>query len=255
MISYNSLLFLNVCLVISFYNDSSPFRRLVCKFPKVSQMDICGNKDATRNKRKNACISNYEMHNIIDYSNGLEADLLLIENLDCSFYSTPKKKLKLVIKSDSRNTIQVKVHDRDNEQFQIPKYILNHKEIELFRKNIKSRCPDTFENCVESQEGFYIIYTKKPFSFQIIRNNQILFNFTDDFVFEEQFIKFSTSLPINANIYGLNQVTSDNLRRNPNKTIQTLWNRDTATPKLENQYGSHPFYLELRDGLAHGVVS
>ena len=30
---------------------------------------------------------------------------------------------------------------------------------------------------------------------------------------------------------------------------------DAQNPVGENIYGSHPFYIELRDGTAHGVVS
>ncbi|CAJ0911530.1 7759_t:CDS:2 [Entrophospora sp. SA101] len=44
------------------------------------------------------------------------------------------------------------------------------------------------------------------------------------------------------------------LRRNPNGTLQTIWTRDAPTPIDQNVYGAHPFYLEMRDGKAHGVV-
>jgi len=32
-----------------------------------------------------------------------------------------------------------------------------------------------------------------------------------------------------------------------------MWARDTPSPVDENEYGTHPFYLEMRQGKAHGV--
>jgi len=60
-------------------------------------------------------------------------------------------------------------------------------------------------------------------------------------------------VPENANIYGFGEYSGP-LRRNPDNTRQALYNRDIDTPEQQNLYGSHPFYMEVRNGTAHGVV-
>lgn len=44
------------------------------------------------------------------------------------------------------------------------------------------------------------------------------------------------------------------LRRDPSNTRQTMWARDSPTPKDQNIYGVHPFHMEMRNGKAHGAV-
>ncbi|KIJ28877.1 glycoside hydrolase family 31 protein [Sphaerobolus stellatus SS14] len=68
-------------------------------------------------------------------------------------------------------------------------------------------------------------------------------------VFEDQYLQLTTSLPKDANVYGLGEVVAGSgFRRDvsENGTIQTLWARDDADPIDENIYGSHPIYLEHR---------
>ena len=73
-------------------------------------------------------------------------------------------------------------------------------------------------------------------------------------IFEDQYLQLSTALPPGANIYGLGEYNaSSGFRRDPEGTVQTMWNRDAGVPKDENSYGAHPFCLEQRAGKAHGV--
>ena len=67
-------------------------------------------------------------------------------------------------------------------------------------------------------------------------------------IFSDQYLQLSTALPENANIYGLGEViATSGLRRDPNGTIATFWNRDSGgSPVDATLYGSHPFYLETR---------
>ncbi|KAM3580594.1 hypothetical protein VKS41_007252 [Umbelopsis sp. WA50703] len=75
----------------------------------------------------------------------------------------------------------------------------------------------------------------------------------DALVFEEQYLELSSRLASHARIYGLGEVVHGAFERDKRNTWQTLWARDAATPVDENVYGSHPFYLGLANGRAHGV--
>jgi hypothetical protein len=70
------------------------------------------------------------------------------------------------------------------------------------------------------------------------------------FLFKDQYIEFSTSIPEDADLYGMGEVTLPTgflLPRN-GRTL-TLWARDfpCAFPDV-NLYGSHPFYLQVNKG-------
>ncbi|KAH9022012.1 glycosyl hydrolases family 31-domain-containing protein [Lactarius pseudohatsudake] len=67
-------------------------------------------------------------------------------------------------------------------------------------------------------------------------------------VFEDRYLQLTSTLPLDANIYGLGEVVaSSGFRRDArNGTVQTMWNRDEADPLDENIYGSHSVYLEHR---------
>lgn len=70
------------------------------------------------------------------------------------------------------------------------------------------------------------------------------------FLFKDQYIEFTTSIPEDADLYGMGEVTLPTgflLPRN-GRTL-TLWARDfpCAFPDV-NLYGSHPFYLQVNKG-------
>ncbi|KAG8862460.1 hypothetical protein FRB96_001531 [Tulasnella sp. 330] len=81
-------------------------------------------------------------------------------------------------------------------------------------------------------------------------------------VFENQYLQLTSSLPYDANIYGLGEViASSGIRRNMlgKGSIQTMWARDINDPVDENEYGMHPMYIEHRynnstgGSASHGV--
>ena len=72
-------------------------------------------------------------------------------------------------------------------------------------------------------------------------------------IFEPQYLRVKTSLPLNANIYGLGEHT-ESLRLPTQNTTRTLWSRDSyGVPPGTNLYGVHPIYLEHRTTGTHGV--
>lgn len=92
-------------------------------------------------------------------------------------------------------------------------------------------------------------------SLRVLRlsDNEMIFDSstTGVFVYENQFLSIATSLPQSPNVYGLGERAAS--LRLPTGQNYTIFARDTATPYLQNVYGSHAFYLELRNGSSHGV--
>jgi alpha-glucosidase len=100
-------------------------------------------------------------------------------------------------------------------------------------------------------------YTNTPFSFSILRaqNNEILFDSGGHpLIFAPQYLRLKTSLPLDANIYGLGEHT-DSFRLPMHNYTRTLWTRDSPSiPSGTNLYGAHPVYFEHRNTGTHGVL-
>ncbi|KAI9279952.1 glycosyl hydrolases family 31-domain-containing protein [Umbelopsis sp. AD052] len=113
-------------------------------------------------------------------------------------------------------------------------------------------------------ENSMIKIHEEPFSFQVHRdtNEEALFSTKGhEFIFCDQYIELSSTLPEHPNIYGLGEVNSSFKRLiSPDDkefapgTVTTFWARDDAVPQHDNVYSSHPFYMEIRDSQAHGVL-
>lgn len=100
-------------------------------------------------------------------------------------------------------------------------------------------------------------YTASPFSFTILRTatKEVLFTTRGlPLIYSPQYLRVATSLPANANIYGLGEHTNS-FRLNEKNTTLTLWSRDAySVPVGTNLYGAHPVYFEHRSTGSHGVL-
>jgi alpha-glucosidase len=100
-------------------------------------------------------------------------------------------------------------------------------------------------------------FSGTPFSFSVLRvaTNEVLFDTTDHpLIFSPQYLRLKTSLPANANIYGLGEHTESFRLPIEEGTTRTLWTRDSfGIPPGTNLYGSHPVYFEHRTTGTHGV--
>jgi alpha-glucosidase len=141
--------------------------------------------------------------------------------------------------TDSR--LHVKIYDTQEQVYQIPKSILD---------------PPTGAQGSSKDSDLIFSYTENPFSFAIQRSSseETLFNTSgSNLIFESQYVRLRTSLPEDPNLYGLGE-TSDPFRLETLDYTRTLWNAGQAfLPQYTNLYGSHPVYIEMRDGQAHGV--
>ncbi|OZJ03699.1 hypothetical protein BZG36_03499 [Bifiguratus adelaidae] len=179
----------------------------------------------------NATCSGYKVSQASETSCGLTASLELIGE-PCNIYGVDIKTLVLQVDYETDNRLHVKLYDAAKHQFQIP----------------DSLFPRPGGCLSASKANLKFSWEKCPFSFTVSRksNNEILFSTKGyDLVFQNQYLQLSSSLPDNANIYGLGEVIAP-LRRDPSNTTQTLWARDAGDPIDQNIYGTHPFYLEHR---------
>lgn len=99
------------------------------------------------------------------------------------------------------------------------------------------------------------MWKDEPFSFQIKRSesDEVIFDSSAaNIVFESQYIRLRTSLPIDPNLYGFPE-HADSLRLPTYDYVRTLWNRDAfGTGDMQNLYSSHPVYYEHRESGIHG---
>ncbi|KAF9926280.1 hypothetical protein FBU30_004114 [Linnemannia zychae] len=162
----------------------------------------------------------------------------------CSRFGQDVPNLSVSIDYETESRVRVKIVNSDKPRYEIPGITLPNPE-STARRNVTKR-------------DYTVKYNKSPFTFAITRisTGEVIFDSSvagmDSLIYEDEYLEISTVLPNDPNIFGLGEVVSA-FRRDPRGTRQTMWARDAATPVDENLYGSHPFYLEMRKGLAHGV--
>lgn len=138
------------------------------------------------------------------------------------------------------NRLHVKIQDKDNQVYQVPESVFAR--------------PSGGGSAGASKLKFE--HTNEPFSFKVSRSDtkEVLFDTSAaSLVFESQYLRLRTKLPKDPFLYGLGE-HSDPFRLNTTNYIRTMWNQDSyGIPAGANLYGTHPFYLEQREGGSHGV--
>lgn len=138
--------------------------------------------------------------------------------------------------------IHVKIADASATRYEVPESVLPRPKAD----------PSVSIN--DAQIRFN--YVASPFSFSIHRasTSETLFStVAHPIIFEPQYLRLKTSLPDEANIYGLGEHT-DTFRLPTFNTTRTLWSRDAyGVPTGSNLYGNHPIYFEHRTTGTHGV--
>ncbi|KAJ1890846.1 hypothetical protein LPJ66_007249, partial [Kickxella alabastrina] len=188
---------------------------------------------------RSAC-PGYAVTNFTRAKQGFEASLVLA-GPPCNAYGKDIFYLTLGIRFDTQNRLHVHIKDTVEKQYQIPRAVItldSGSGVSENDSNLK------FTHVQDAQSGF---------GFKVQRGDDVIFDTTGrPLIFEDQYIEITSSLPKNANIYGIGE-TPDYFRRNTANTTKTLWNRDAHDPLGENVYGSHSIYMELRKGKFHGA--
>lgn len=82
--------------------------------------------------------------------------------------------------------------------------------------------PTIGEGASQDNSEIQFNYTESPFSFTVYRTNtsEVLFSTASHpIIFEDQYLRLKTSLPENANIYGLGEHTNSFRLDNHNTTL------------------------------------
>ncbi|KFG87428.1 alpha-glucosidase [Metarhizium anisopliae] len=160
----------------------------------------------------------------------------------CNVYGKDLPFLKVTHVVETPTRLHVQIADPKQEAYQVPELVFPRPKFSRKRQSKKPLLE--FE------------YTEYPFSFRIVRTKDTTILFDSSaagLVFEDQYIRLRTSLPVNPNLYGFGE-HSDSFRLKTNNYTRTLWNADTpSVPAGWNLYGSHPMYIEHRQKGTHGV--
>ncbi|KDQ10939.1 glycoside hydrolase family 31 protein [Botryobasidium botryosum FD-172 SS1] len=181
----------------------------------------------------------YTAMNVNQTGSSFSADLVLAGEA-CNVYGPDLTQLKLTVTYEESSRIHVKIADPEGKRYQVPESVLPRP---------------SSSNCNSASASILFKYIASPFSFSIVRNgtNEVLFDTSSyPLIFEPQYLRIKTSLPQNANIYGLGE-HSDPFHL-PHGITCTMWARDAyGIPVNSNLYSSQPMYLEHRSTSTHGV--
>ncbi|XP_065907370.1 uncharacterized protein [Dysidea avara] len=144
----------------------------------------------------------------------------------------------------SEQRLHVKIYDMNKPRWEIPPEVSPPGSLPSFSPN------KPLYNYTTAKRGEYFY-----FAVNRVSDGEVLFNtsFIDQpLEFADQFLSIATTLPGNEVLYGLGERKAS-LALEKGKTY-TLWSFDSSFDPGVNLYGSHPFYMDLRQsGKAHGV--
>lgn len=206
-----------------------PTRLLVCVLVVVVSVCVHGAVCATYPGYRTASVS--------DTPYGQAARL---ELLGAGPFGNDVKELLVQTFYYSQDILRIKISDANNARWEVPN--VNVLPLPMTKP---------------SKTNYKVTLGDNPFGVNVARasDNTSIFNTLvpnfSSLIFEDQYLEVSTQLPDNYYIYGLGE-RIHSLRLQPDNTF-SIWPRDQGTPLNSNLYGHHPFYLEMRNGRAHGV--
>lgn len=185
--------------------------------------------------------SGYALSELIPTTYGFTANLTLMGKTSSDF-GDDIETLKLDIIYETASILHIRINNKQESRYEIPQSIISRSTATEVRKAIETLY--SFE------------YTTNPFTFQVIRNADgvNIFNNKDSLVFKDQFIELSTNYNPSAKTFGLGESARENQALYANE-VYTLWNTDIASAVFDvNLYGSFPYYLQVVNGTAYGVL-
>ncbi|KFY58630.1 hypothetical protein V496_06026 [Pseudogymnoascus sp. VKM F-4515 (FW-2607)] len=182
----------------------------------------------------------YKAKNVVRSEYGLTATLILAGEA-CNVYGTDIESLNLTVQYQSNDRLNVEIVPTFIDASNSSHYIL--PEALAPKPGIDA---DSLKDPQESDLSF--VWGDEPsFYFSVFRKStgSTLFSTKGrKFIFENQFIEFSSPLPEDYNLYGLGEVIHG-LKLGTNLT-RTIWASQVGDPIDGNTYGTHPFYMDTR---------
>jgi alpha-glucosidase (family GH31 glycosyl hydrolase) len=181
----------------------------------------------------------YSLSGLAETSTGLKGTLKLIGNGNPA-YGPDIKELSLEVVYESEDIIRVKITDANNARWEVPESVVkrSHATSKPISSNLK------------------FSYTESPFSFEVKRvsDGQSLFKLGESFTFKDQYLEIPTSFDASAKTFGLGESSRLNHALQAGHTY-TMWAADIPALSFnKNLYGSYPYYLQMINGQAHGVM-
>lgn len=147
--------------------------------------------------------------------------------------------LKLEVIFESDDHVHIRITDAKNARWEVPQSVVSRPSVSKAASN----------------PAYDVKVEQNPFTITVFRKEDgaVLFQSTDSLVFKDQYIELTTTYDEGAATYGLGESTRSSAKLQPGTTY-TMWARDQPSADFNsNLYGAHPFYLQVKDGKAHGV--
>ncbi|KAL2610194.1 hypothetical protein R1flu_028767 [Riccia fluitans] len=207
----------------------------------------------------------YDLVSISDYNDGkgLIAYLKVIDDKNTTFGASVEE-LRLSVRVETDERVRVRITDNRSDRWEIPEWVVQRGGVGSLSA-LSASPPRNAEKQGELPVGnssLKFSYTSEPFGFAVSRpeTGEVLFNTTpvsdmNGLVFKDQYLEITTQLPEEAVLYGLGESTRPDGLKLAHNRVYTLWATDIGSniPDID-LYGTYPFYLAMRDGVAHGVL-
>ncbi|KAI5116414.1 hypothetical protein M0805_008490 [Coniferiporia weirii] len=241
------------------------FRVDTFKSSVFSTLTDAANLDATSYSLNVSTCPGYTLSSLQNTAAGLTARLSLA-GPECNAFSNDISNLTIEVTYETQSRLHVNIFDTADQQFRVPESVVSRPASSSTEKLVD--CSDLQFNYNPSPFEFWITRRSEPDGVPLFDTRKSSLpqapippvisgddsTALDGFglVFEEQYLQLTSSLPLDANVYGLGEViASSGIRRDVGTdggvgTVQTLWARDITDPIDANMYGSHPVYMEHR---------
>jgi alpha-glucosidase (family GH31 glycosyl hydrolase) len=151
------------------------------------------------------------------------------------------QRLRLDVVYLTTEVVQVKLTDADQARWEVPESVLSRPAATA---------------TATTGNAYAVRYTTAPFSLTVSRvsDNVSVFVLDSELIFKDQYLELNVPTDPLAKTFGIGESTRlEQALQVP--SLHTLWAADIAAQQFyTNLYGSYPYYVQLLNGKAHGVM-